>query len=511
MPKKSVAAFCARLIVSSVTMSAFVIGVSAISVCQQNSSADPANTASLALRQHDYSGAMEILHQQLQKTPHDFKLLTLEGIALSGMGKDRDALAAYDKALAISPSYLAALEGAAQLEYKAGSDRAIPLLDRILKARPDDPTSHAMLAVLAYKKHDCALAATHFRDAAQVISSQPAALAEYGSCLMSIQKEEEAVPVFQQILALQPDDAHARYNLAVVQYAAHHAKESLDTLQPLLGAQEPDPDVLDLASSAYEDLGDTPRAVSLLRQAIVVNPKQSKYYLDFAAISFKHSSFQVGIDMVQVGLQQLPNSAPLYVARGILYIQIGQFEKGEADFATANRLDPRQASGAIAEGLAQIQQSNLDKALSTVEAQLRGHPKDPFLYYLKAQIISQNGADPGTPQFKEAIASASQATQLKPDFVLARNLLGNLYLKEGQLEQSIQQSRRALRDNPTDQEALYHLIQGLRRSGQDSKGELPALVKQLAELREESRKTEADENRYKLYESNQPAETESPK
>ncbi|MGH9510720.1 MAG: tetratricopeptide repeat protein [Terriglobales bacterium] len=494
MPKKSVILkLCTRLL-------ALALATGFVAFGQQQSDSKVLNSITFALRQRDYVQAMELLRPQLQKTPGDFKLLTLEGIALSGLGKDRDALAAYNRALAISPAYLPAMEGAAQLEYKNGSDRAVPLLDHILQLRPEDPTSHAMLAVLAYKRHDCAQAAKHFRAGGEVISSQPVALSEYGSCLVTLQQDEEAIPVFRRILTLEPDDPHARYNLAVVQYGAHHAKDSADTLQPLLETNNPDPDALDLASSACEDLGDTPRAVNLLRQAIVANPRQPKYYLDFAAISFKHSSFQVGIDMLEAGLRQLPKSAPLYIARGILYIQLGQFDKGESDFETANRLDPGQASGAIAEGLAQIQQSNPDKALATVQSQLKDHPNDAFLHYLKAQIIAQNGPDAGTPQFKEAIAAAQQAAQLKPDFVLPRDLLGNLYLKDGHLEQSIEQSRLALRENPSDQEAIYHLIQALRRSGKDSKAELPALVKRLAELREESRKTEAAANRYKLYE-----------
>jgi tetratricopeptide (TPR) repeat protein len=268
----------------------------------------------------------------------------------------------------------------------------------------------------------------------------------------------------------------------------------------LLQAQSPDPDVLDLASAAYEETGDTPAAVRLLRQAIVLDPGKPRYYIDFATISFNHQSFEVGVDMVSVGLKRNPKAASLYVARGILYIQLGRFEKGQADFTTATRLDPGQTSGAVAEGLALIQQSNLDQALGTVRAQLKSHPKDAFLQYMQAQILFQQGADPETPQFKEAMAAAVLSTQLDPGLVLARDLLGNLYLKSGQIDKSIEQSRRALQQSPSDQEALYHLIQALRHNGKDTKGELPALVKRLAVLRQASRTQEASGARYRLYE-----------
>lgn len=458
-----------------------------------------------ALQQHNFSQALELAKAAVRQSPRNPKLWALEGMSLSGLGREREALSAYNSALSVSPDYLPALEGAAELEYQSGGKHAASLLERIVKLRPGDPTANAMLGVLDYKRNDCNSAARHFGASREMISSQPVALTEFGSCLMELEKAEDAVPVFQQILALESSDPHSRYNLAVVQLAAHHAKDAIETLQPLLAATQPDPDVLDLASSAYEETGDTPTAVKLLRQAIILDPKKVRYYVDFATISFAHQSFQVGVDMMDLGLKEDPDGAPLYVARGVLYIQLGQYDKGEADFESANRLDPRQTSGAVAEGLAQMQQSNLDQALATVRSQLKSHADDSFLHYLEAQILFQRGIDPGTPEFNQAIEAANRSVQLKPDFVLARDLLGNLYLKSGETEKSVVQSRRVLQENPSDQEALYHLIQGLRQSkSKATQEELPGLVKRLAALRQQSRNTEAEANRYKLYE---PAES----
>jgi tetratricopeptide (TPR) repeat protein len=462
-----------------------------------------------ALQAKDFTEALQLTEAELAKSPRNARLWTFKGIALSGLGKEQPAVAAYDKALAISPDYLPALEGAAGLEYRTGNPQAVTHLNRILQKLPDDPTTHAMLAAIAFKRHDCATATKHFVQSAQLIAAQPSALAEYGSCLMDLDRAPEAVPVFQRIVTGAPGNLEARYDLAVAQLAAHQDKDALETLQPLLDSKDPDPDVLDLASSAYEDQGDTPKAVTLLRQAIIANPKKTKYYLDFATLSFNHQSFQVGIDMVNVGLNQVPKAASLYVARGILYIQLDQYDKAEEDFQTAMRLDPGQASGAVAQGMAQVQQSNLDQALATVQSQLQMHPRDAFLYYMKAQILVQKGAAPETPEFKDAIAAALRSTQLNPDFVLSRDVLGGLYLKSGQLTLAIEQCHAALRGNPSDQEAIYHLIQALRQSGKASKTEMADLVKRLADLRRESREQEASANKYKLYEGAPPENPEN--
>jgi tetratricopeptide (TPR) repeat protein len=460
--------------------------------------ADDVRLIAAALRAKEYDRALQLARSVLRQAPEDPRILTLEGMALSGLDKRSEALSAFGRALRIRPDYVPALEGAAELEYKAGSARAIPLLNRLLKLHPDDPTSHAMLAVMDYKQGDCAAAVEHFRRSASVSASQPAALEEFGGCLVKLKKPAEAVPVFQQLVALRPEDRRARYKLAAIQVMARHEREAIETLQPLLDGARPDPGALDLAATAYEAAGDVPRAVSSLRQAILLAPRNVDYYLDFTSLCFTHGSFQVGIDVIDAGLSRMPDAAPLYLARGILLIQLGQYDKGESDFETADRLDPKQAFSSVAEGLAQLQESNLDRALATVRAKLSRHPDDAFLNYLLAEILARQGAQPGTPQFRQAVAAASRAVQLKPDLALARETLGRLYTASGQLDKAIQQYRLALRSNPSDQVALYRLALALRKTG--DREEVPALLKRLALLREQSRRQEAEESRYKLVE-----------
>ncbi len=131
-------------------------------------------------------------------------------------------------------------------------------------------------------------------------------------------------------------------------------------------------------------------------------------YVDFANISLDHQSFQVGVDMINAGLAAEPKAAALYVARGVLYVQLAQYDKAEADFEEADALNPQQSVGSVAEGLAAVQQNDPEHALSTVRAKLAKKPNDAFLLYLQAQILTQRGPDPGSAEFKQAMASAKK-------------------------------------------------------------------------------------------------------
>jgi tetratricopeptide (TPR) repeat protein len=462
--------------------------------------ADRVASATVALRARDFAQALELLQPALRDSPNNPQLLTLQGIALSGEKRDKDALAAFRSALKTAPDYLPALEGAAQIEYEADSQDAVPLLQHLLRIRPNDPTSHAMLAALAYRRGDCLTAIKNFDQSGALLDSQPATLQEYGACLVKLKQPEKAVAVFQKALATTPEDAHARYRLAAVQLMAEHPQDAIDTLGPTLAGSNADASTLELASSAYEASGDTPRAVQTLRQAIVANPHNIDLYLDFANISMSHRSFQVGIDMMNAGLNAQPESAPLYLARGVLYVQLANYEEAEADFEKANALDPRAAMGSAAQGLEAVQQNDPDRALAAVRAKLATTPNNPFLLYLQADILTQKGTEPGTPQFQAAMASAKKAVALQPTMAAAHDVLAKLYLQEGHVQAAIEESRKALDSDPKDQTALYRLIQAIRRT--DHNKEIPDLLKRLADLRAQSAEEEAQHNRYKLVEDN---------
>jgi tetratricopeptide (TPR) repeat protein len=211
-----------------------------------------------------------------------------------------------------------------------------------------------------------------------------------------------------------------------------------------------------------------------------------------------HQSFQTGIDMIDSGLNVEPKAAELYLARGVLYVQLAAFDKAQADFEKAEQLDPQQSLSAAAQGMVAEEkyQSNPDEALATVRAKLAKKPGDAFLWYLQSAILAQKAPEAGSADFQKAVQSANKAVTLQPSLVAAHNVLAKLYLQSGQNALAIKECRLSLRIEPSDQTALYHLVLALRKT--NDRAEIPELLKRLAHSRQEAAKEEADRNRYKL-------------
>jgi tetratricopeptide (TPR) repeat protein len=451
-----------------------------------------------ALRIGKNADALRICGEMLRANPQSYKVWTLRAVALEQSGKPEEALAAYRHALKLSPDYLPALEGAAQLQYKANSAQALPLLRHIVVLQPSNSTAHAMLGVIEFRQLSFAPAANDFEAAESVLGSQPAALMAYGICLAHLNRVPEAVARFQQILVLRPSDAAARLDLALIQWHAGAGADALATLQPALESEARDSRVLRLAAAIHEANNETPQAIELLRSAIAANPDDADNYVEFATLSFAHGSYAVGIDIVNLGLTRLPNAATLYMARGVLYGQNGDFDKAMADFEHAHALDPTSSMAASAEGIAQSQRHNHEEALENFRRQVREHPKDAFAFYLLAEALSWSPPDAkqeGTrDSLNEAISAATKSTELDPHLAQAYDLLGSLYLQADQPERAVKACRTVLAIAPKDQQAVYTLILALRKTG--AREELKGLVKTLTDLRKAEQTENSVKNRY---------------
>jgi tetratricopeptide (TPR) repeat protein len=487
---------------SRVCVTGILIGVALGTVqagfAQSQPAVSPVIAISESLRSQNFDDALRECDAALKETPKDKRIWALRGMAYAGKGASSSALDSYQHAIKLDPAYLPALEGAAQIAYQQRSAAAKPLILRVLAQLPDDPTSHTMLAYLEYAAKDCAGAIPHFEKGGEVLAKQSIALAAYGACLAQGGRYDEAIPLFQQALSGEPSVEGIRFNLALAQWKAGQPQKALSTLQPMIEAAKGNSDALLLAADIYESTKDTEDAIGLLRKAILADPTNVDAYLDFADLSYDHASMQVGIDILNAGMTQLPNEGRLYLARGILYTQLGKFDLASEDFATANRLDPKLTVLGAAEGLVASQQHKSAKALSAFRAAAKAHPKDALTQYLLAEALSQESLRQGSSDYTEELGAAKLACRLDPSMVAAHDLLATIYLRDGRASLAIEQSKAALALDPKDQQAIYHLILALRKTGQ--KDQISSLLQQLAALRNETQSEARQKKVYQLQE-----------
>jgi len=455
-----------------------IAAILVFSLCQQMPAQGPQAQKQqiyrlLAARQ--FPEAEQAASAYLAAHPGDCNVGVMLGIALRAESKTSPAFKAFRTAAKECPQSLAAIEGAAETAYALNKPEAKDFVTRIIQLRPSDETAYAMLGAIEFRNGDCAAAVENYAKAPSRVNQSPPALRQYSTCLMALDKPAEAVPVLSQLLTLQ-DQPQNRIALVRAQMAAKERPAALATLQPLLDSGTKDSNVFLLAAQLAEDDNDTPKAVEWLRKSIELDPKNVDAYLAFSEISFNHGSFKVGVDFLNLGIQQLPSEARLYLARGVLEEQMTQADAALRDFEKAHQLNPRLSFVEDAMGMLLSQKHDPAAALALFEQQSRLHPDDPLLQYLYAEALSESeNAD--EKLLEKAIAVARRAVQLEPGYQPARDLLCVLLLRHNDLAETITEAREAIKRDPYDEAAIYQELLAEHKLKHTEK--ISALVKQL--------------------------------
>ena len=439
-----------------------------------------ADSLSDALRSGRFQDALTLSDALLKTQPRDPVVWTGRGIALAGLSRDRESISSFEKALQISPAFLPALKGAAEAGYRSRDQRTAGFLDRLIRLEPGNGVAHAMAGVLAFEADDCRRAVSHFEKARAETAANQQAWPLYGACLVAVDRAADAAAVFEQLLASHPESDLARFNLGYAQVLAHRNADAVKTLEPLASGPEPKADALNLLAAAQAAEGRLESAVAHLQQAIRLAPKDERNYLDLAALCMQNESGGTAVAIVDAGLENLPQSARLHTVRGILKAQLGKHDDAAAEFDLANELDPGRRYGAAGLGVLYTETRQADLAATVLRERVRTSPGDATLNFLLAQALMQEGAEPGSPGFAEAVRCLRLAVGARPDFARAHSLLGKLYVQSGDYTQAVEQLRLAAKYDPSDRMAFSQLAIALRRLGRNE--EAAAAVEALKRI-----------------------------
>ncbi len=454
------------------------------------------------LKQGLHAPALEAIDAALVQAPGDVRLWTLRGLALGGLKRSTEALAAYHKALDLDPQSMAALQGAAEIEYRTRRPEARRTIERIVALDPANAVGHAMLGALAFERRDCGAAVAFFERSGTEIDRNPAALDQFAHCLYVVGRYSEAAAMFDRHRTLAPGDQGSRIGAALALQAAGRYSEALERIEMLArgpGAAAP---VIDLAADLYDSLDRVPEAVDLLRGAMARTPDEESHYVTLGSICLKRESYDLAREIIDVGLRRLPQSAPLHGMRGVVHAQLGNLDGATADFEAAARLRPDRPLGGVGRSLALQQTGQLEESIVALRQEAARHPDDAPTLFLLAQALIRGGLSQGSPAAREAETALRRAVQEAPGFGEAHAELGKLYLKIGDPASAVTHLRKAIALTPTDRTATYSLLLALRQAGRDD--ETPEVAARLRDLMAQERDDEVKRNRLRLLKADDP-------
>jgi len=164
--------------------------------------------ARLGVRFGHHEDALTLTKRGLARAPNAPELHHMRGVALANLGRPDEAIAALEQAVALAPNGAEAAFDLGQLLFQA--ERYEALLERLMPLEGETPVHAEILALC-------------------------------GRALSVLGRQNDALAVFERALALSPDHADLRADLAAMQIEAGRAEQALALVAPLLTTSEPPP------------------------------------------------------------------------------------------------------------------------------------------------------------------------------------------------------------------------------------------------------------------------------
>ena len=455
-------------------------------------------TAATYVRQGQFDRAIPLIEEILAATPKNLKARNLLGIALSSAGRTEDAKVQLLKALEIDPNFAPALKNLAMNELTLGQYKVAGAhFEQALKATPQDPVIHYGLAEADYALKDFARAVRHYEQSGGLYLKDPQATLRYAESSVAVKNAKAAEAALDQLapdvdarvqftagvllgqaelyraaarhfqLAAPgyPDPYEVGFNLTLAYQKAGDDAQAIDTGQKLIASGYRKGELYSVLSQAYEHSNRIKEAYDALRAAIDIDPRDENNYIDLVSLCVTHDNYDLGMEISAIGLKALPNSYRLRLERGVVMAMKGQFEDAERECELAAKSAGQATLPFAALALVRMQMNKLPEAIEVLRSRRRLNPKDYLADWFLAEAISRQGAEPGTPQEKEAVRALEDAVRANPNAGQARTLLGKFLAKRGEVDRAADAFEHALKLDPEDTGAAYQLAFLCRKKG----------------------------------------------
>jgi tetratricopeptide (TPR) repeat protein len=456
----------------------------------------PYDCAAFQVSRGEFTAALPLLERVLAESPTNLKALNLAGIALTGAGRSEEANARFRDAIRLDPRFFPALKNLAINEFNAGRlDDAAHHFDEVLKLAPDDEVTHLHIAEISLQRGNSEAALFHYEKSRGRIVQNPAWILHYARALLEQHQTGKAVSAldrlpdadaenrFQAGLILGRAGAHPEaarffasagagyrdpyavgYNETLMRVEAGDYDGAVRVAQRLIDAGLKPAELYNLVARAHLKAGRIKESYDALRTAIEIAPAVEENYIDLATICLDHQNFDLGLEIVDIGLVQRPDSALLHLQRGVMLAMRAELSQAETEFDRARRLAPDLPAPYAGLAMIWMQTGQTGRAVDVLRSEARQR-RDHVVPYMFAVVLLRSGLDPAGPESKEAVDALHASITANARFAPARSELGRLLLKRDDLDGAVTELEQAIALDPENTAAIYNLAQAYRKKG----------------------------------------------
>lgn len=312
---------------------------------------------------------------------------------------------------------------------------------------------------------------------------------------------EASVECYKKAYELNPSDREVLIKLATIYqtYYPENVDTAIDYYNSLLEFG------IDLDKIYYE-LGhlyltksDKIHAVTAFKLAQEMNPENPYYNNSLAFAYIKAELYDDAIEYYQEAIKLNPDAQWTSIvchALGAIYAEVkNNYEAAEATFNAGMVLDPNNVDIQLSLGDLYMAQGDLDKAIKTYCDAISVEPEN-YLTYAKTGLALWE-----KDYLEESIVAFHKSIELNPDFEIAQNNLGVVYLDGlGDPKESVEYFKTAININPNYTLAYFNLARAYQAIGDKAlAAEYYQMTMDLNKITEELSQKDIRQRLYDLF------------
>jgi tetratricopeptide (TPR) repeat protein len=381
---------------------------------------------------------------------------------------------------------------------QGGAAKALPELESLVAAAPDNAAVHYNLGRAYAASNNLVKAREQFRESTRLQPEYGLAWLALAQIELSSQQFESALECTRAVLRMDANNVDARLMQAAAlagqkkNAEARRIIESIVAANPKSGEAQYQLGVLNLSEKKFDE------AAMAFQRAYEINPGNARALLGVAETHAAEGKIQAGLDILQRELVREPNRGDLRVAYANLAVRAGQFDLAINQFqATLARIDPRSPAAAdlhLRIGEAYRRKGDLNRSILALQKVRELAPNDPVVHttlamtldaagrkeeargsYMAALkqdpnngvtlnnlafLLADNGGD-----LDIALGYAQRAVKAMPDSPEVLDTLGWVYFKKGMAADAVTTFREVVRRAPDAAANRYHLALALAETG----------------------------------------------
>jgi tetratricopeptide (TPR) repeat protein len=256
----------------------------------------------------------------------------------------QDAIADYDRAIAINPQHANAYVGRGTAKYGLGKyQAAIPDHDRAIEIDPEYATAYNNRGLAKYSLGQNQAA---INDYDRAIEIDPQAADPYnnrGTAKFKLGEYQAAINDYDRAIEIDPEGAAVYYNRGFAKYNCGQHQAAINDYDRAIKIDPQDADAYNSRGTAKHSLGQYQAAINDYDRAIEIDPEAAAAYCNRGLAKYSLGQYRAAIADYDRLITLNPQDAATYNNRGAAKYSLGRHQEAIDDCSRAIAIAPQYA------------------------------------------------------------------------------------------------------------------------------------------------------------------------